>query len=154
MKLSDWAHVAEILSGIVVVVSLVILILEVRENTETQRLAAAQQVLGLSATNNTLLAMDASLGELTAIAWSGEQELSPAQEARISSLLLSIFAAHWQVHYQYEKGFLDQEIFEAYDRRNRQAISSPRARAWWQRNKFRFSESYQEYVESLVPNDA
>lgn len=154
MKLSEWAHISEILSGIVVVASLVVLILEVRENTEAQKLAAAHQVLGLSATSNSLLAVDESLGDLMSIAWSGEQELTPSQETRFSSLLLSIFAAHWQVHYQFEKGFLDQEIFDAYDRRNRQTMLSPRARAWWQRNKFRFSQSYQDYVEKLIPADA
>ncbi|NKC00278.1 MAG: hypothetical protein GKR90_17580 [Pseudomonadales bacterium] len=154
MKLSEGAHVAEILSGIAVVVSLVILILEVQENTETQKLAAAQQVLGLSATNNTILTADESLSDLMSIAWSGEKELSPSQDARFNSLLLSIFAAHWQVHYQYEKGFLDRDIFDAYDRRNRQIVSSPRVQEWWRSNKFRFSESYQDYVNRLLPADA
>jgi hypothetical protein len=65
MKLSEWAHAAEIASGLVVVVSLIVLIVEVRENIATQRLAAAQQVLGLSYSNNTLVAVDEGANELS-----------------------------------------------------------------------------------------
>ena len=38
-KLSDWASIAEIVSGIAVIVTLIILIVEVRENTEITRTA-------------------------------------------------------------------------------------------------------------------
>lgn len=39
-KLSDWANLAEIVSGVAVIVSLIFLILGIRENTEITRAAA------------------------------------------------------------------------------------------------------------------
>jgi hypothetical protein len=39
-KLSDWANIAEIISGVAVIVTLIFLILGIRENTEVTRAAA------------------------------------------------------------------------------------------------------------------
>ena len=39
-KLADWASIAEIISGIAVVVTLIVLIVEVRDNTEVLRVSA------------------------------------------------------------------------------------------------------------------
>jgi hypothetical protein len=40
VKLSDWANVAEVVSGVAVVITLIFLILSIRENTEITRAAA------------------------------------------------------------------------------------------------------------------
>jgi hypothetical protein len=45
MKLSDWAGIAEIFSGIAVVVTLVFLIIGIRENTEVTRAATYADLL-------------------------------------------------------------------------------------------------------------
>jgi len=44
MKLEKWALLAEIISGLAIVVTLIVLILEVRTNTELSRLSAYQTV--------------------------------------------------------------------------------------------------------------
>jgi len=43
-KLSDWASMAEIASAIAVVVTLVLVLVELRENTEAVRAAARQSI--------------------------------------------------------------------------------------------------------------
>ena len=153
MKLSEWAHAAEIASGLVVVVSVIVLIVEVRENTATRRLAAAQQVLGLSYSNNTLVAVDEGANELFSTI-SADGDLSQDQKSKYHFLLLSFFASHWQVYYQYQSGFLDRGIFDDYKRRTRSLLANRHAREWWMSDKFRFSEGYQDYVDSVLANDA
>jgi predicted Zn-dependent protease len=45
MKLSDWASIAEILSGIAVVITLVFLIVGIRDNTEATRAASYERTI-------------------------------------------------------------------------------------------------------------
>jgi hypothetical protein len=145
--------IAETLGALGVISTLIYLAVQIKTNTYTLRLTAAQQVLGLSASNATLLATDAEMNELSVTLLSTD-ELTPQQQAKFDALLHSVFAAHWQVHYQFTLGFLDRGIFDAYERRTVYIMSATRSKLWWQNYRFRFSESYQEYIDGLVSADA
>ncbi len=79
--LSTWAHIAEIASGLAVFVTMVLLILQVRDNTEAIRVAARQK----SARNGhdlfRLLAEDNGITELQ-VRQSNGDALSPSERLR------------------------------------------------------------------------
>lgn len=144
MKLSgvnDWLSLS---ANIGVLAGIFILVLEINQNTSIQRVSAAQQVLGISATTNNSLYVASLAAEQN-----GNSAFDPSSPD-YPLLALSVFANHWQVYYQYQEGFLDREIFEAYERRTEALLASTGILEWWQESKFRFSDSYVDYVDGLI----
>jgi hypothetical protein len=150
VSIQDLGAIGELISSVAVVVSLIYLAVQVRENTRTQRITAAQDVIRLSAANNTVLTTNPQLFYVMSKWGQPEPELTAEELAQYRTLMLSIFAAHWQVHFLHAQGVLDDEIFLAYERRTQGMLASPLAREWWQGTKHRFSESYQRYVDGLT----
>ena len=147
-QLKKYALIAEIVGGIAVVISVIFLTIEVRSNTEAQKLVAAQQVLGLSSVINSDIAINGN--DLTDLMFRiGSGEIESKDRARFTFYQSSVFAAFWQVHYQYTNGFLEEEIFRAYERRIIDQFQQPSVQDYWDRNKFRFSDSFQSYVDSI-----
>ena len=144
------ALIAEIVGAIAVVISIVFLIIEIRANTSAQQLLATQQVLGISVQTNSDVALGFDeIGPTNEKYFQGE-ELTSSESVRFSYFWNSTFAAFWQVHFQYSQGYLNQEMFEAYERRIIATISLPRMLEFWDSNKFRYSDSFQTYIDGLA----
>jgi hypothetical protein len=92
MKLQSWALIAEVISGVAVVITLVLLLLGIRENTQATYVSNYQ--LLLSDINNLSLtvAQDHELSELRYRYESGGSEvLSEAETLRIVTLYRSLY---------------------------------------------------------------
>ena len=152
MSIMELGALGEFVGAIAVVVTLIFLTVQIRQNTGIQKLASTQQVLSTSATVGAQNTSDERLMELL-VAIAEGNDLTPIQLATFSTWMFSVFAAHWQVQYQYSNGYLDKEIFDTYERRTVYIMKSQPARDWWRANGFRFSATYQGYVDGLVPND-
>ncbi|MEQ8960526.1 MAG: hypothetical protein RLP02_21820 [Coleofasciculus sp. C2-GNP5-27] len=148
------ALIAEIVGGVAIVVSLLFLLFEIRSNTAAQNLLATQQVLGQSAALNSGIALDdeflEALFNYTDAINSDSDEFSREDRARYGFYQASVFASFWQVYYQYENGFLDQEIFDAYERRMVASLENDSVLTWWNGAAFRFSDSFQAYIATLI----
>jgi hypothetical protein len=149
MKKIDVGQTIQVLANLGVLAGIVFLAIEVRQNTETQRLSAAQQILGLISTSNAAWAGDAGLNDAVAIAASGG-ELTPGQRLQVDLYVRSIMHSAWQVYFQYEHGYVEQDFFDAYERRIKFFMREPFAYQWWQSYKFIFPESFQRYVDSVI----
>ncbi len=149
MSIMELGALGEFFGAIAVVVTLAYLAIQIRQNTVVQKLGAAQQILGNSVTINTLMALDEPMNELI-VALSDGRDLTPTQLAKFNSLSLAVAANHWQVHLQYSSGFLDREIFDAYERRTVRLMKSKYFRDWWTNDRDRFSTGFQKYIEGLI----
>ena len=141
MKKIDMSQLITLFANVGVIVSILILAIEVNQNTETQRLMAAQQVLGLSYSNNTALASS----EIVAAVNAGG-EVTPGQSERYEQNLRAIFAALWQVYYQHEQGVLDSEIFDAYAWRTCNILRTPAVLEWWNQASPGFGRDFSNFV--------
>jgi hypothetical protein len=76
-------------------------------------------------------------------------ELSPEQRSRLSSLMMTVFSQHWQVHCQHEARLLDDEIHDAYERRLVEMSGRESIVRWWRHNHASFGTSFQRYVDNI-----
>jgi len=151
MSIQDWGSVGEIVGAIGVVASLLYLAVQIRQSSAIARNATTQAILGMSAQMNAAAAGDISsvIGKLRP-----GQELTPEEEFRYFSFWMAVFAQNWQTYYQFSCHMIDSEIFDAYERRTIDNLKQPRVSTFWNANSFRFSESYCEYIESLLERAA
>lgn len=112
LKLADWSEIANIIGAVTVVVSLVFLALQVKENTSALR-SQNQRALIDSLENLEIgLVTDAEFAALMLRAESGEA-LTGVDHYRVESLVY-LYLNNWeQALHDYRHGLLEEEIWRA-----------------------------------------
>jgi len=116
-KLSDWANLAEIVSGVAIVVTLVFVIVEIRENTEAIRSSNRQSLASRGEQHMLARTESPELAQIVEKATSG-QMLSVAERWIYRGYLGAIVRLTEEAYLQFEEGRLD----EAYWLRNARAF--------------------------------
>ncbi len=140
----------EVLGAIAVLLTLIYLTLQIRQNTKATRLQTAQATHQFSADGVSLLAnVD------TAVIWSkfiaeGYKPLS-AHEQVVVGAVARVFFTSWDNHYyQYLRGSLENEVHSAFENRMIRQLAIPAIFEWWQHNKVIYTKSFGEYVDGLI----
>jgi len=148
MTLEHLASIAEIVSSIAVVISLVYLAVQIRSNTEAERSATNQAIVSdFGALNNTM-ASTPELSYLFVEAMENYHQLSPDQKARISQMFFQCFRFFENMFYQHKKGYLDEEVWIGWKRLMLTYWSRPGFRTWWEHRRDVYSESFVIFLET------
>ena len=153
---------AQIASAAAVAISLVFVGLEVKEtaeqtalNTVSLQVAAYQELISqIDEWNRTVL--DPETAELVvrvadpAGDWS---QLSESDQVRVRSLLFLLARHADMAYYQFERGMLPEERLESALVPFLAMISSPMARAHWERSKTNFVPAFRTYVDERLSSD-
>ncbi|MDX1499161.1 MAG: hypothetical protein R3176_04660 [Woeseiaceae bacterium] len=150
MKLKQYALVAEVVGGLAVVVGLVFVGLELRQNTLMQRVTATQ-ALSVNYEN----AVDA-LGKDTETACiyvrgiKDLENLNGIERYRFFVLWFHVLRAGEQLHYYSLEGMVDERIWRGYERQLRVIFGYPGVQQYWERRKDWYSDEFQEFVAQLI----
>jgi hypothetical protein len=116
-KLSDWASIAEIVSGVAVIVTLVILIIGVRENTETVRASTfASNLNALNDFQTALVADSEALRAWDAFMRRSNAGLDELDERRLTLIVTTFFNIYENAYYFEKYGLVGAEGWERFDR--------------------------------------
>ena len=118
LKLTEWASVAEITSSIAVVITLIVLVLEVRNNTGAMQAATRQSIAGrieqlaMDVAGNPelaeLIAQDTAFSTLGA---SGDYSL--AETLQMRGFITALLRNSEEAYFQMQEGRLDESYFRA-----------------------------------------
>jgi hypothetical protein len=134
MTLQDLGDLGDFVGGMLLVVSLLYLAFQVRQNTVAQRVAAVQQSVRAA---NDLAEVFAVHPEVLHLVLRGRDDfegLEAEEQARLTQILaiaLRNFALNRELA---DKGLIPAGICEAYEANLRPFLDSPSGRLWWQRN--------------------
>lgn len=124
---SKLSSVAELVSSIAILVTLIILVVEIRQNTEAQNAQSRQAVLQSSQTE---LLYSVSNPELTlSIVKPGA--LTPEENTRLGDYLTAIMRAREYSWLQFNNGIIDDEQWATEQVVIESVLSSTRTRKWW-----------------------
>ena len=147
-KLSDWASVAEIISGIAVVVTLVFLVFGIRENTEITRADAYARNLDSLNQSRRQLAQDEEMARIYQAWWEGRGgELDRGERYRLRLWLSAIWADYEMAYFANEYGTLgpsEWRRFETAACENRARMLDPML---WSEIESFFSEPFADFME-------
>jgi hypothetical protein len=116
-KLSDWASIAEIASGIAVVVTLVVLMLGIRENTESVRASAfASNINALNAFQSAVLTDGEALRVWNDYLNGDSADLNELDERRLSLIVLTLFNIYENAYYFDRYGLIGEKGWERFNR--------------------------------------
>jgi hypothetical protein len=152
MNLQVFVALAEIISALAVVLTLIVLIISIRQNTKSQKalvvdsLAAAITSINVPAMESPVLG--AALAKTTAD-WS-----SASREERIVAhyFLFSLFKLLENAWYQQKAGILDQAHWLGWESLLRKYYHAEGVRRdWWHSRKHAYSPEFQKYLAGTRP---
>ena len=145
-------NLGDFIGGIGVFVTLIYLATQVRQNTNSSRLASIQQIISTSVT----ISVNASTGPIPAIFAKCEKK-DRLNEEEFAQFLMYVWAAltnHWQIFHQYQNGMIDKEVLDTFMARLQGTLNMPVARAMWnKRIRNDFPTDFQEYIQLNIERE-
>lgn len=116
MKLSDWSSIAEIISGIAVVVTLIVLIVEVRDNTEVLRVSAYNDNLDSLNEFGAMVSRDADSARIWRALISEETvDLDEIDRRRLTDWLFILFRNYEKAYFSEQSGLIGREEWSRFN---------------------------------------
>lgn len=157
MTLEDLGNLGDFIGGIAVVVTLVYLALQVRQNnrllqanTASVRAGSAIAITERLVGVNQSLVEDASLAEIFVRELSSPGSIRGADRVRLDTLLQSMFISLENILKLVEAGAIEPKDWEPWSRHLRNWLRNPSVRAWWHRQRSPFGEELQAHVRALL----
>ena len=140
--------VGELTAAVAVVISLVFVGIQVRQNTEIQKQLATRS---LARDWNTAAAayQDPELACLF-IRLMNSEKLTLQEATQIEAVYWRIYKVYEELHYQYEEGVIDESVWGGFRYTTTAEASFQGVRDWWQGYRNTFSARFREYMDDLI----
>ena len=154
MNLQEFVAFAEIVSGLGVMLTLIVLIISIRQNTRSQKALVVDSLAAAIASINVPAMESHALGSAISIAtadWS-----SATREERIVAhyFLFSLFKLLENAWYQQKAGILDKAQWLGWETMLRKYYHADGVRrVWWPGRKNAYSPEFQKFLSGTKPPD-
>src|SRR5688572_14886355 len=132
MKKSD---VIEIISTVSVVIGLVFVGVQLRQNTTVQRVTATQTLSAAYSDALEVLGYEGEAACVYVLGINGLSNLDDAQRLRFFSMWLRLFRAAEQLQYYSTQNMVEPSIWAGFERQLRELVGLPGVLEWWQLRK-------------------
>ncbi len=147
LSLEKTHKLAELTAAVAVVISLIFVGFEVRQNTTAVQSAAAQSVHENFAAWYASVQGDPDLLEITIKGMRDYTSLSATEKAQFIAVFMS-FSSHTQnAFYKWTEGSLTPELWRSWEFVSMNFFSTPGGKAFWNERNYMFADAFQRYVE-------
>jgi hypothetical protein len=151
MKLSEWAHVAEITSAIAVIVSLIYIGLEVNQNTAAVRASTQQSMIDYGREQSEILLTNETVADLVEKGESKPEALTARERSQFYEFTAWRLATWESVFMNHEHGLVDEEVWRAWDGYYRLlTLDKPGYIAFWRDNRIAYYAPFMVHIDSLT----
>jgi hypothetical protein len=150
MKLKRYALIAEIVGGLAVIVGLIFVGLELRQNTLMQKVTATQTLVVDYENAIDTIGQDTETACIYVRGINGLENLNGIERYRFFILWFHILRAGEQLHYYSLEGMVDQRIWRGFQRQLDEVIRLPGVQQYWAVRKDWYSDEFQAFVEGII----
>lgn len=159
-----WAFVAEIVGAIAIVMSLIYVGYQVRENSIAVKSAVQRSVLNMGHEWDSWVVTDEGLASILTKASDDYRTLTPTEKMRYDLYVRLAFNIWEDAFYNYQSGMMDEEIWQAWDAYFRLRLErgvnwtgdSGSDTSWqqiWQAATSSYGETFQSHVSTYMTID-
>jgi len=148
--LESLGNIGEFVGAIGVVVSLVYLSLQLRQNTSSVRASSFNSMIQNSIRLLEHAFRDSEFAAFLARAEADPSNLNEGERLRWDSYMTAVFRHFGNLVYQNRVGALDRQMWQSYRRDLKEHLRSPHWVQWFRDHRVVFSESLVEEVACLV----
>ena len=149
-NLESLASLGEIVGAIAVVVSLLYLAVQVRQNTRAQRLENASRILDRTASMQGALSRDPATSVLFSKGVSDPSKLTPQERIQFTWAMYEFFGALEFMFLAAEENSIPDEIWQRWSLAAAWWLTFPGVQTWWEVRPIPFANSFSSYIESLL----
>ncbi len=139
-------NIGDFLGGIGVVVTLIYLAGQIRQNTRSSRTASYQAAVTSVSDLTREIGADPELARIIATGEGDLSTLTPNERLQFNSLALSVVRNFENIHYQYISGAIDDGTWSGWAARIKSSLAPAGAQEWWRGQAPAFSKSFQDFV--------
>ena len=152
MDLQAIAVISESVSAVAVTLTLIVLIVSIRQNTQSQKVVAVES-LAAAITSINIPAMESPALGAALMKVTRDWDAASRDERIISHyFLLCYFKLGEQAWYQYKAKVLDAGQWSGWERAVRMYYHSPGVQqAWWPNRRNAYSPDFQAYLAQTTP---
>jgi hypothetical protein len=141
------------LGAVGVILTLIYLARQIRQNTRVMRLSTSQSVATAARDWNRPLLQDPELAWTFQLGTEDPTKLDPKEQARFVELCFSLLRMFEDAHYQYHQGALDPGIWEGYEKLYATYAKAPGFQGYWKVRKQTFRPEFREFIDGFEPTD-
>ena len=142
--------VGEVMGAIAVVVSLLYVAVQIRQNTKIVAANTIQAVSTASSDITMRLAESSELSELLTKMFSEPENLTPKESMRMELILRAAFRNYENYYYQHKRGYLEDDMWTGYRHTMLTQVAGPFGEAWWKTHQVAFGKSFVDFVNSNI----
>ena len=150
MNLNDLANIGDFLGGIGVVISLLYLAIQIRQNTNAQR---SNSRLGTTRTMTdwfSIVMADAELVRIFNDGFLGTDSLSTADRSRFIWMVAALTSRMDEMFSQYKAGLIDEELWNEYRGTMASFLENRIIKEWWDSGVAVFGRDFRVEIESTA----
>lgn len=150
MPLDQLANIAEISATGLVIVSLIYVAIQIRQNTRAVRGATLQTNTDFWGVLFLRLAQP-EVARAYVAGMTGAPDIRPAHYTQFFFICRAMFLGLENQYYQFRQGILDDATYLAYERSiAKQLLAFPGFRVWWEQSRDVFSPAFVSRVDAMV----
>jgi hypothetical protein len=147
------ANLGEIVGAVVVILSLIYLAIQVRQNTKAQQTENYSRALDRLAAMQSMLSQDGETSLIFSKAVLDTSKLTPQERMRFTWSMYEAFGAFEFMFHASRTDAIPEEVWTRWSLGVAWWLSFPGVQAWWQARPFPFTESFTAFVESLLKDN-
>jgi hypothetical protein len=148
MTLNDLANLGQIIGALAVVISLIYVALQIRQNTNAIRSATAQTVHEHFANWYHLIAADAELAQIAANGLRDYASLSEKEKVRFVATFMSFLSYSQNAFLKWREGLLKPALWLGWEQVMMNLFGAPGGKALWKERSYLFGEEFRQYIEN------
>jgi len=147
MSLEDLGNVGEFVAAVAVIISLIYLAVQIRQNTRSVRSSTNQGIRKMIQEIDLLLASDPELNRIWTLGRKDPACLDQEQWGRFSTLVLMFYRNFENAYYERQNKAVDERVYRPWAAYSLRLSSQPGVVRWWESYHELMSEEFQHYVE-------
>lgn len=157
MDLQTLANIGEIIGAAAVVLSLIYVAIQIRQNTQAQRTENYSRALDRLAAMQSTLSQDDEVAVIFSKGVTDTSKLTPTERIRFTWSIYELFGAFEFMFHASRTNAIPEEVWRRWSSAVAWWLTFPGIQTWWSARPIPFTDSFTEFVEYLLkdnPTDA
>ena len=150
LALEQISNIANIIGVVLIVISLVYVAIQIKQNTSSVRLQTVHDLYSQFVEAQASLAHDKELCEIYHRGVFKFDELTPLEQMRFTFKIASFFRVFDELHFQYAEGWLDNDVWVGLNAVVTDLIYYPGFKATWILREHQYSRKFQDYINRIL----